>query len=202
LKAYEGNPLLAAYDIRDREKAKQLGTVIAELKTKNQKLETCHVTAFEEKPKNPRSTLVSTGCFLLPASVLPALISFAREKPDNIGGIFEHFLAMGTPVDCKAFVEPWFDIGSFEAYLEATKALVGENVLGAPTDDGNVFEGSVVLGKGSKVLKSTLKNVVLFDNCTIDDCILENCILDNGCTLKGVDLTGKMLRENTTLIRD
>ncbi len=198
LKAYQSHPLLAAYDIGDKEKAKQLGTVIADGR---------NVTAFEEKPLTPRSTLVSTGCFVLPANSLAELTAFAKEKPDNIGGVFEHFLKVGTPIECIAFSEPWFDIGSFEAYLEATKALVGNNVLSgrgvaryAPTD-GNTFEGSVVFGKGSSVRKSTLRNVVLFEDCAIENCILENCILDNHCTLKGVDLTGKMLREGTTLIR-
>jgi len=210
LKEYRSHPLLAAYDIRDKEKARQLGTVVAEGK---------NVRAFEEKPQSPRSTLVSTGCLVLPANSLVELTAFAKEKPDNIGGVFEHFLKIGTPIECIAFTEPWFDIGSFEAYLEATKALVGDKVLdggfqytsilkqssggtSVAQENGNQFVGSVVLGKGSSVRKSTLKNVVLFENCAIEDCILENCILDNGCVLQGVDLTGKMLRENTTLIRN
>ena len=198
LKEYRSHPLLAAYDIRDKEKARQLGTVVAEGK---------NVRAFEEKPQNPRSTLVSTGCFVLPAHSLAELTAFAKEKPDNIGGVFEHFLKVGSPIECIAFTEPWFDIGSFEAYLEATKALVGDNVLDGGYQytsilkQSNILLGSVVLGKNSDVKRSTLKNVVLFEDCVIEDCILENCILDNGCILQGVDLTGKMLRENTKLVR-
>lgn len=224
IKEFRGNPLLAAFDIRDEEQAKQLGTVVAEGRK---------VTAFEEKPSRPRSTLVSTGCVVLPASSLAAVTAFAKEKPDNIGGIFEHFLKTGTRVECVAFSEPWFDIGSFEAYLEATKTLVGENVLkvddvelrnhvASPTTtipqytsilktashgteamrkNGNVFTGSVVLGGGSKVRKSRLHNVVLFENCKIEDCVLEDCIIDDHCVLKGVDLTGKMLRAGTRLLR-
>src|SRR3989338_10010124 len=201
LDAYNGSPLLALHDITEKEKAKQLGTVVLQGNT---------IQSFEEKPEHPRSTIVSTGCAVIPKMALPLLTAFAAEHPDNIGGIFEHFLKEGMEVRGKLFPDPWFDIGSFEAYLEATKALVGENVMeenrapqrGAPTHEGNVFKGSVVLGKGSNVKKSTLKNVVLFEGCTIEDCILENCILDNHCTLQGVDLTGKMLREGTTLIRE
>ena len=201
LDAYNGSPLLALHDITEKEKAKQLGTVVLQGNT---------IQSFEEKPEHPRSTIVSTGCAVIPKMALPLLTAFAAEHPDNIGGIFEHFLKEGMEVRGKLFPDPWFDIGSFEAYLEATKALVGENVMeenrapqrGAPTHEGNVFKGSVVLGKGSNVKKSTLKNVVLFESCSIEDCILENCILDNHCTLQGVDLTGKMLREGTTLIRE
>jgi glucose-1-phosphate thymidylyltransferase len=210
LEAYQGNALIALHDIGNLEKAKKFGTVVAHGTT---------VAAFEEKPENPRSTLVSTGCCILPASTLRTLVTFAQEHPDNIGGIFEHFLRKGIAVACIAFPEPWFDIGSFEAYLEATKALVGNDIRRgkaceacperaeqseasrrAPTE-GNVFEGSVVIGDRSNVQNSTIRNVVLFEDCTIEDCILENCILDNHCTLKGVDLTGKMLRAGTKLLR-
>ena len=238
LQAYTGNPLLAAYDVHDLEKAKRLGTIVTDVPFPHpptpsptggrgeEKQTTKHIhslpptgeglgmgekeekkqviRSFEEKSPSPRSTLVSTGCFVFPASVLPTLVSFAKEKPDNIGGIFEHFLKRGTPVECIAFTEPWFDIGSFEAYLEATKALVGNAVLagqGHGQGHGNIFEGSVVLGKNSKVERSTIRNVVLFEDCDITDCILENCILDNRCVLRGVDLSGKMLREGTTLVR-
>jgi NDP-sugar pyrophosphorylase family protein len=49
------------------------------------------------------------------------------------------------------------------------------------------------------VRHSSLKDVILFEDCTVEDCVLENCILDDHCTLKSIDLTGKMLREGTVL---
>lgn len=188
IKNYHRHPLLAVHDIKDKEKAKQFGTVITDRTT---------VKAFEEKPEDPKSTLISTGCYILPNVALPVLVDYAKEHPDNIGSIFAHFLTQNIKVECMSFTEPWFDIGSFEAYLEATRALVGET----PSTEGNTFHGSVVLGKNSHVQKSTLTNVVLFDDCEVEDCVLENCIIDNGCTLKGVDLSGKMLREGTVLSR-
>ncbi len=199
---FTGSPLLAAYDIGDKEQAKKFGTVIAESGSSNQELGILKVTGFEEKPPNPQSTLVSTGCYVLPAQTLPALVSYAKEHPDNIGGIFEHLLTTGTSVHCASYAEPWFDIGSFEAYLEATRSLVGENVI---EQNANLKEteckGSIVLGQGSRVTRSSLTNVVLFEDCEVEDCVLENCVVDNGCTLRGVELSGKMLREGTKLIR-
>jgi len=198
LKAYnEGTPLLAAHDINDKELAKSFGTVILNDDKKT-------IKEFEEKPESPKTTLVSTGCSVLPADTLPILVEYAKEHPDNVGGIFEELLRKDQTVECFTFTEPWFDIGSFEAYLEATKELVGDQVLteeGASVDDAQT-EGSIVLGPRSKVSKSTLKNVVLFEDCIVEDCELENCILDHHCELKGVDLAGKMIRENTRLVRD
>jgi glucose-1-phosphate thymidylyltransferase len=189
-----GTPALAACDIGDLEQAKAFGTVIP---AKDQK----HVSAFEEKPKDPKSSLVSTGCSLLPAATLPILLEYAAEHPDNVGGIFEEFLRRKLQVAYVSFAEPWFDIGSFASYLEATRALVGEEVfLGkGATSSGARLTGGVVIGDGSRVVGGVLSGTVLFERCIVEDCILEDCILDDDCVLRGIDLTGKMLRAGTVL---
>jgi len=193
--ATSGTPLLAAYDLKDLKQASKFGTVITDGGKK--------VIGFEEKPEEPKTTLVSTGCYLIPAACLQILVEYAEDHPDHIGGIFEEFLRRNVGVECFTFHEPWFDIGSFDAYLDATRALVGEACEQAAgvTIENSETSGSVVLGRGSKVRNSTLKDTVLFENCFIDDCILENCILDDDCVVKGVDLTGKMLRAGTRLVR-
>lgn len=187
-------PLVAAYDIRDLAKASRFGTIVPDVNG-------TAVQAFEEKPKEPKSTLVSTGCSLLPASSLSTLIAFAKKHPDNVGGIFEEFLRQGIPVDCFRFTEHWFDIGAFDSYLDATKTMVGEALLlgkGATVERSDCKE-SVVVGAGSAVTGSILKNTVVFENCVIEECTLENCILDDGCVLRGVDLRNQMIRANTTI---
>lgn len=192
-----GIPLIAAHDLNDLIRAQGFGTLIPAADGR-------HVAAFEEKPTQPKSSLVSTGLSILPASQLPTVIAYARIKPDNVGGIFEEFLRRGVPVEFRAFAEPWFDIGSFEAYLEATRALADGNVLlghGAVCT-ATTTEGAVVLGNHSVVRNSTLRNVILFEHCTVEDCVLTDCILDDHCSLKGIDLSRQMLREGTVLRRN
>ena len=192
----EGIPLLAAVDLGDRAKARAFGTVLLDESFSV-------VTGFEEKPVDPKSSIVSTGCSLIPADLLPLLVVFAQRHPDNVGGLFEEFLRRGFPVDCRVFTEPWFDIGSFDSYLAATRALVGERVLcgkGAHIE-GSESRGSVVLGDRSVIHKSIVRDCVLFDDCRVEDCVLEHCILDNGCVVKGIDLSGKMLRAGTKLMK-
>lgn len=192
---FAGNALVAAYDIKDKSKASAFGTIILGADGA--------ATGFEEKPTEPKTSLVSTGCSILPKTVLPDLIAYAAIKPDNVGGIFEELLRLGKRVECFTFTEPWFDIGSFEAYLDATRMLVGEQIL---TADGSAIaactcEGSVVLGKNSQAAASRLRDTVVFEGSIIENCIIENCIIDDNCVLKGVDLTGKMLRAGTTLVK-
>jgi glucose-1-phosphate thymidylyltransferase len=104
LEAYRGTALLAAHEIGDLERAKAFGTVLVDPNDPRR------VIGFEEKPASPKSTLVSTGCVLLPKAALAVLKEFAKVKPDNLGGIFEELIRRGIGVDCFTFTEPWLTI--------------------------------------------------------------------------------------------
>jgi glucose-1-phosphate thymidylyltransferase len=198
LKLFQGNPLLAAHDIGDTIRASQFGTVILENGTELKRT----VKGFEEKPKEPKTTLVSTGCSILPKSTLPILLAYAEQKPDNVGGIFEEFLARGMQVDCFTFTEPWIDIGSFASYLDAHRTLMKGTTL-IPSNSKTVdvtMQGSVVIGHNCTIERSTLRDCMVFDGCTIEDCTLENCIVDEQCILKGIDIQNQMLRAGTKLV--
>ncbi|MEQ1849278.1 MAG: NDP-sugar synthase [Candidatus Peribacteraceae bacterium] len=193
LSAYKGRTLIAGYDIGSIEAASSFGTVVMNGDGT--------VQSFEEKPMNPRSTIISTGWSILPRATLPILTDYAKTHPDNIGGIFEELLRQNTTIDCFTFTELWKDIGSFEAYLDLHRSLVGEKVLKAPgvQIEGTECHGSVDLGAGTTVTNSILSDCIVFGDTTINNCVLRECIVDTGCTLEGIDLEGKMLRAGTVL---
>lgn len=192
----DGCPVIAAFDISDKLRASHLGVVTVDIPSKQ-------VLSFEEKPRDPRSTLVSTGCFFLPRTFLSVLREHAKSHPDNIGGLFEELLRRGAHVRAFTFHDPWFDIGSFEAYLEATKLLVGERPVIDPTAtlDNVSLEGAVVVGPRCHVRGGTLKDSVLFEGSTVTDSVLTECIVDEGCRLTGIDLSRQMVRAKTMLER-
>lgn len=193
------SPLLAAHDIGDVSKASAFGTVLA--KGTGPVMD---VMGFEEKPKDPKTSLVSTGCFVLPRNTIPLTIAHAKRKPDNVGGIFEEFLAQGIAVRAFVFTDPWLDIGSFASYLAAHRLLVhGKTLLGneSQVDGETACTESVCIGDRSTIKKSTLTDCIVMDDCRIEDCVLKDCIVDDGCVLKGVDLTGKMIRAGTSLAK-
>lgn len=194
---FRGKPLVAGHDIGDTETARQFGTIIME---GNGELR--RVTSFEEKPLHPKSTVVSTGWWILPKESLPVLVEYAAMKPDNVGGVFEEFLTRGMEIDCWIFPELWKDIGSFESYLSLHRALVGERTLAhktASTDAKTILKSSIDLGPDTVVKASTLQDCIVFGKANITDCVLERCILDEGCVLQGVDLRDQMLRAGTVL---
>ena len=106
ISAYNGeNLLVAVYDIGDRSKARRFGVVT---------LEGNRIVEFQEKPSQPRSSLVSTGIYIFPPRVFPLLSRYYAEgKRDNLGGFIAHLID-GDEVHGRTFTETWRDIGSLE----------------------------------------------------------------------------------------
>lgn len=208
LAQFRGNPLVAGHDIGDLDAAKAFGTIVLQASppspTGGGVGGEGRVLSFEEKPQHPKSTVVSTGWWVLPKSVLPILIEYAKKHPDNVGGIFEELLRQSKPVECFVFKELWKDIGSFESYMSLHCEVVdGANIVhpSASVSPDSKLNGSIDLGPKTKVMKSVLTDCITFGNTTITDCVLSRCIIDEGCVLEGVDLDGKMLRRGTVLRR-
>ncbi|MFC2024836.1 nucleotidyltransferase family protein [Chloroflexota bacterium] len=104
LNAYNGNnTLIAVSDIGNKEDATQLGVL---------SVDGFKVTDFEEKPTRPQSSLVATGCYVLPTRIFPLLEKYcASGKKDNLGE-FIKYLVKEDEVHAWSFKETWVDIGS------------------------------------------------------------------------------------------
>jgi glucose-1-phosphate thymidylyltransferase len=73
------------------------------------------ITNFEEKPQNPKSTLIATACYFLIKEDLKELEVCINEnkKPDNMGEFIRH-LSQRKPVYGVIYESGWADIGSLE----------------------------------------------------------------------------------------
>ena len=192
---FDENPLLAAYDIKDLNQAKKFGVVVKR---------EGHVHEFQEKPENPKSTLVSTGCYIFPKRNLTDIVDYAKQHNDDLGGIFEYLLKKGEPIKVFRFDERWIDIGSFDAYLKANRELIGDHVIkkGEVKEEGdNKYIGSVYLGENVTIKDTILDNVVVLKGCNIENCVIRNCVIDENCTLKNLDLERKMIRQGSEITK-
>jgi len=191
LDRFDENPLLAAYDIEDLEKAKKFGVVIEK---------EGHAVEFQEKPEAPKSTLVSTGCFIFPQKNLKDIVHYAKENNDNLGGVFEYLTKKGDIVDVFKFTEDWVDIGSYEAYLRANKDLMDGNVIekeGVQQEGENELSGGVYLGGNVSIKDSTIESSVILAGSRIENCVIRHCVIDENCHLKNLDLSYKMIRQGS-----
>ncbi len=108
----KNSPIVAFYDIEDFGKAKNFG--IAELDEQNR------LVNFEEKSENPKTTLVSTGCYLFPKEILSLLSAYITDKNNpDAPGFFIKWLSERKIIHGFNFKGKWFDIGQIENYKQA-----------------------------------------------------------------------------------
>lgn len=84
------------------------------------------IIGFEEKPKNPKTTLAATACYIFTKEDVKAIDDYieADNPPDNAGD-FIKWLANHKPIYAFVFTENWFDIGSFESLGKAREEFNG-----------------------------------------------------------------------------
>lgn len=85
------------------------------------------VTAIEEKPMKPKTSRVSMGVYGISRRVLPFLDEYLSGKEvKDAPGHFIKWLLDHVEVHAYEFKGRWYDIGSFDQWAEADKAMLKE----------------------------------------------------------------------------
>src|ERR1043166_503248 len=105
-------PVLAVYDVKDLEQIKKYNSISLAPDGR--------ITFFEEKPKNPTSTLTGIALYFYPRSSLPLIKQYIAEgnNPDQPGRLIQ-WLYTRQPEYTWKVPGLWFDIGSKETLEEA-----------------------------------------------------------------------------------
>ncbi len=105
---------IAVYDVKSVDDARRFGVV---------HLDGSRVTGFEEKPLNPRSTLISTGLYLFPSVMLKKFHEYMSDgnNPDA-PGYFLQWLIGKEVVEGAVYNDKWYDIGTIDTYREVFDA--------------------------------------------------------------------------------
>ncbi len=196
---------IAVRNVSNLDEARKFGVVEVndELRITNYELEgKKRVENFEEKPEHPKSTLVSTGFLFLGHALFPILHEFARHSPDALGAIFPEFLRHGKTVLATEVGGEWFDVGSFDTYLESHMALQHLPLLlgSGVRQSGNQFSGKVFLGAGAKVKNCRITDSIIYPNCHLENCQISQSVIDESCHLVGLDLNRKIIRRRTKTV--
>jgi glucose-1-phosphate thymidylyltransferase len=107
-------PVLAVYDVGNLEEIKKYNAITLDASGR--------ITFFEEKPKNPTSTLTGIALYYYPKSTLPLIRQYVAEgnNPDQPGRLIQ-WLYPRLPVYTWTVPGLWYDIGSKETLEEANR---------------------------------------------------------------------------------
>ncbi|MCF7830918.1 NDP-sugar synthase [Candidatus Gracilibacteria bacterium] len=195
LEVNEDEACLAVREVDSIHEAKKFGVV----EEKNGE-----VVAFAEKPEEPKSKLVSTGFISIGKNLFDILHKFSTTSPDALGAIFPEFLQQEKRVLATEVSGPWFDVGSFETYLEAHKTLQESNCKRQEnvTESSNKFSGKVFLGKNAVIKNCKILDSIIYPSVRLENCHISQSVIDEGCHLRGLDLNRKLIRKGTTLVNN
>jgi glucose-1-phosphate thymidylyltransferase len=107
-------PVLAVYDVGNLEEIKKYNSITLDGDGR--------IIFFEEKPKNPTSTLTGIALYFYPKSTLPLIKQYIAEgnNPDQPGRLIQ-WLYSRMPVYTWKVPGLWYDIGSKETLEEANR---------------------------------------------------------------------------------
>jgi len=183
----KGTPCIAAYDVGSKERAKSYGLV---------DLDGDRIVDFQEKPDEPKSTLVSIACYAFPQETLPKFETYlAGENNPDEPGWFIQWLQSREAVHAFTFDGAWFDIGTPDSYLEAVAwKLGGENLVAddATVENSELGENVHVMS-GATIEGSSVNRSVIFEDVSITDTELERSIVDESCEIKGMHLCDALI---------
>jgi glucose-1-phosphate thymidylyltransferase len=105
-------PVLAVYDVENLEEIKKYNSISVDGNGR--------ITFFEEKPKNPTSTITGIALYYYPKSALKLIDQYIAEgnNPDQPGRLVQ-WLYPRTPFYTWRVPGIWYDIGSKETLEEA-----------------------------------------------------------------------------------
>lgn len=184
---------IASYDVGSREAAKQYGLVA---------LDGDRVVDFQEKPDDPKSTLVSIACYAFPAGTLELLDDYlAGDNNPDAPGFFLEWLYDRQDVFGYVFDGAWYDIGTPESYLEANAhELDGETLVAddVTVEDSRLGPNTYAMA-GASFHDADVENSIVFPDARIDDCTVRDSIVDRETDLVNIDVSNALVGAHTEL---
>jgi glucose-1-phosphate thymidylyltransferase len=107
-------PVLAVYDVGNLDEIKKYNAITMD--------QDGRITFFEEKPKEPQSTVTGIALYFYPKASLPLIREYVTEgnNPDQPGRLVQ-WMYPRTPFYTWRVPGLWFDIGSKETLDEANR---------------------------------------------------------------------------------
>lgn len=143
---------------------------------------------FEEKPKNPTSTLASMGIYIFSKQKLFDYLIADENDPESSNdfgkNIITNMLKNGERMFAYHFDGYWKDVGTLSSLWEANMDLLGDNPKFDVDDEKwrirsrAVAEPPQYFGENAEI-----KNSIITEGCTIDGTV-ENSVISSGVIIE------------------
>lgn len=212
LETFQKEALDALILLKEVENPRQFG--IAELNG------TGRLRRLVEKPQEPPTNLALVGVYFFSAAIHQAINSLRPSWRGEleITDAIQQLLETGKKVDWRRLEGWWLDTGKKDDLLTANTQVLDEwcnrEILGE-VDAHSQVNGRVVVGAGSRVIRSTIRGpVVIGGDCLIQDSFIgpftsigdhsrvENSVIEHSVLLAGVTISQVDRLEDSLLGRN
>ncbi|MFQ6675892.1 MAG: glucose-1-phosphate thymidylyltransferase [Fidelibacterota bacterium] len=163
------------------------------------------IVSIEEKPSRPKSNYAVTGIYLYDSSIFEAVnrITPSDRGELEISDAHQYLLEHGHRVTYSEITGWWKDTGKVSDLLEANR-LVLDNMAGrveGEVDSASTLRGRVHVGKGSRVLDSSIRGPVMIG----DDVQVEKAYIGpytsiaDRCRIIGSEIEYSIVMDNSRL---
>lgn len=165
---------------------------------------------FEEKPKQPKSTLASMGIYIFSAQKLYQYLEADSKNPNSSNDfgkdILPTMLGSGEKMMAYEFKGYWKDVGTIDSLYEANMDLLGDNPKFDVTDSSWKIQSRSPLappqyvGKDAKTLNS-----IIMSGCevfgTVENSVLaSDVVVKKGAVIKNsIIMSGAVIGENSKI---
>ncbi|NEQ48931.1 MAG: glucose-1-phosphate thymidylyltransferase [Leptolyngbya sp. SIO3F4] len=165
-----------------------------------------NVLRLVEKPKNPPSNFALVGVYLFESvihEVIATLQPSARGELEITDAI-QALVNASKTVTAKQLLGWWLDTGKKDDLLAANQIILDATLI--HSIDGDIDEitkisGRVRIGKGSRVVNSTIRGpVVIGENCYIENCFIGSySSIADGVKLVDVEMDHSVVLEGAII---
>ncbi len=188
-----------------KEEASRFGIIIAD--------EDDNIIGFEEKPKNPKSTLASMGIYIFGYDVLAdalkedAPLDTAHDFGKNI---IPNLLKQGKRLVVYRFKGYWRDVGTIQSLWEANMDLLKDNEdvdLYSVTDDLKIFSEDTrsvpqYVGKTASIKDSLVNQGAIVLGKVVSSVISNEVLIEEGAEVyDSVLMPGAVVRKNAKVYK-
>ena len=169
-------------------------------------LEGNRVVRLQEKPENPPTDLALVGVYMFDATVFEAVDAIKPSARDEleITDAIQYLIDTKRDVRSHLITGWWKDTGKLEDMLEANRIVLSGLVtrIEGEVDARTRIEGDVVIGKGSRVIASTLRGpLIVGENCLIEDAFIGPFTsIHNGVVIRSSEVEHSILLEDAKVI--